>query len=112
MNHDIEIEPASLEAWLQDSNKKNPRLIDCRELEERLICHIKESELIPLKEIGSAISEWHSDYKQNFVIYCHHGIRSLQAAQFLREQGFENAYSLAGGIEKWAIDIDQELTRY
>lgn len=112
MNDNMEIEPDALEAWLKDSDKTNPRLIDCREPEERLICHIEKSELIPLNKIEAAITEFKSNYKENFIIYCHHGIRSMHAVQFMRQLGFENTYSLAGGIERWAIEIDQSLSRY
>ena len=64
MNDNMEIEPATLEAWIKDSSKTNPRLIDCREPEERLICHIDASELIPLNKIEAAITEWKSNYKE------------------------------------------------
>ena len=64
MNDNMEIEPDALEAWLKDSNKTNPRLIDCREPEERLICHIEKSDLIPLNKIEAAITEFKSNYKE------------------------------------------------
>jgi len=46
------------------------------------------------------------------VAYCHHGIRSLQAATFLRSVGLPNVRSLAGGIDRWAREIDREMVRY
>ena len=53
------------------------------------------------------------DYKSmTFVIYCHHGIRSLHATHQMRSKGFKNTYSLAGGIERWSYDIDPTIARY
>ena len=46
------------------------------------------------------------------VVYCHSGIRSMEAMMFLRHAGFENVRSMAGGIDAWAAEIDPTLTRY
>ena len=46
------------------------------------------------------------------VTYCHHGIRSLEAASYLIGHGFTNVLSLAGGIDAWAKEIDTSLRRY
>ena len=79
----MEIDPTSLNSWLNDSTRKNPVLIDCREVEEHAICKIENSELIPLNELAASIEN--TDYNSNddIVVYCHHGIRSLHAVQYL-----------------------------
>jgi len=46
------------------------------------------------------------------VLYCHHGVRSLKAALWLREQGIEQAQSLQGGIDRWSLEIDPAVPRY
>jgi rhodanese-related sulfurtransferase len=46
------------------------------------------------------------------VVYCHHGVRSQRVAAWLREQGFSEVQSLAGGIDAWAEQIDREMARY
>jgi rhodanese-related sulfurtransferase len=46
------------------------------------------------------------------VAYCHHGARSKHAASFLRQVGFPQARSLAGGIERWSLAVDQSVPRY
>jgi len=46
------------------------------------------------------------------ICYCHHGMRSLDAAAWLRFQGIERAKSLAGGIERWSLDVDPNVPRY
>ena len=46
------------------------------------------------------------------VVFCHHGIRSLQVAGWLRSQGLEDAASMAGGIDRWSLEIDPTVPRY
>lgn len=46
------------------------------------------------------------------VALCHHGMRSLRVAAFLRQNGFAQAVSLAGGIDAWARQIDPAMARY
>ena len=46
------------------------------------------------------------------VVYCHHGIRSLHAADHLLSMGFRNVYNLEGGIDAWAIEVDPGVRRY
>ena len=38
---------------------------------------------------------------REIIVYCQHGQRSLQAAQFFQNYGFENIKSLAGGYAAW-----------
>jgi len=53
-----------------------------------------------------------ADREKPMVVYCHHGIRSLHAAEFLTMQGSQDVRSLSGGIDGWAIEIDPSLRRY
>jgi rhodanese-related sulfurtransferase len=39
-------------------------------------------------------------------------MRSLRAAQWLREYGFIHAQSMRGGIDAWADLVDPEMPRY
>ncbi|MFQ5585706.1 MAG: molybdopterin-synthase adenylyltransferase MoeB [Thermodesulfobacteriota bacterium] len=85
-------------------------LIDVREPGEYQICKIEGSTLIPLNELKN---ELHSlDLTDEIVTYCHHGMRSLKAANFLKQMGFSKVKSMAGGIESWAVEIDTSLPRY
>ncbi len=52
------------------------------------------------------------DASKPIVVYCHHGIRSMHAALYLRSHGFTDVKSLRGGIERWATEIDPTLARY
>ena len=48
------------------------------------------------------------------VIYCHHGIRSLNVALYLIDNGFDESqiYNLKNGIDDWAQNIDKTMIRY
>ena len=84
-------------------------LIDVREDFEREICHIGGLH-IPMGQIAYSINTLNIDDK--IIVYCHHGIRSLQVVDYLRGRGFNFAQSLEGGIHKWAIEKDESLARY
>jgi adenylyltransferase/sulfurtransferase len=46
------------------------------------------------------------------VFFCHHGMRSLDAAAWLRSQGVDGAQSMTGGIERWSTEIDPSVPHY
>ncbi len=87
------------------------KLLDVREEEEWNLCHLPHAILVPLSEFRDHIFDVLRS-EELAVIYCHHGIRSAQAQNFLRAQGFNHVYNLAGGIEEWAKIIDPSMARY
>lgn len=86
--------------------------LDCREQDEWDLCHIDGANLLPMSEIADRVGELEAVKDAHVVVYCHHGGRSLRVANFLRQQGFARAQSMAGGIDQWAVQIDSSLTRY
>jgi len=46
------------------------------------------------------------------VVVCHHGMRSLSVTTWLRQQGFEKAQSMRGGIDGWARTVDPKVPLY
>ena len=67
---------------------------------------------MPLQDIAARLPEL-EDYKDcKIVVHCHHGGRSLQFTTILRQQGFRDITSMAGGIDLWSIDIDPKVPRY
>lgn len=108
----MELMPAEVAAWHRLPADERPCLLDCREPEEIAICRIEGSIAIPMAEIPPAIDRIKSLSDRGIVIYCHHGMRSLHATHFLRSRGIENCFSMAGGIELWARDIEPEMARY
>lgn len=87
-------------------------LIDCREPDEHALVRIEGAKLIPMRETPGRLAEIEPHRGQRIVVHCHHGGRSLRVTQFLRQQGFETAQNLAGGIDAWAEQMDPSLPRY
>jgi rhodanese-related sulfurtransferase len=108
----LEISPAAVAKWIHLPAEKRPRLIDCREREELDICRIDGCEWFPLGSFPVSLEKLTADTGRGVVIYCHHGMRSLRAASFLRAHGVENAFSMIGGIDEWSESIDPSVPRY
>ena len=87
-------------------------LYDCRETDEYAHCSISGSLLIPMSELRDRIAELDPHRNARLVVHCHHGGRSLRVAAFLRQQGFAQAQSMAGGIDEWSTTIDPTIPRY
>jgi len=97
-----------LELIKQEENK--PVLLDVREDFENEICAIEGSINIPLRKIPEAAEEL--DPQQEYVLICHHGMRSQRAGVILSSQGFGKLINLVGGIDAWACNIAPEMKRY
>ena len=104
----LEITPADVQARLEQGEKLV--LIDVREPWEYALCRIEGAKHVPLGTLAASL-ETLPDVDE-VICYCHHGMRSLDAAAWLRFQGIERAKSLAGGIERWSIEIDPKIPRY
>lgn len=87
-------------------------LLDVRQPEEYAICRIAGSVLIPLGELPQRTGELEIPTGATVVVYCHHGMRSLNGAMFLTQAGIPNAVSMAGGIEAWSTLVDPAVPRY
>jgi len=90
--------------------QNNPRLIDVREAWEFDICHLQNSELLPMGQIPSTLPLFHES--PEYVIICHHGIRSMQVINFLTHHGIHNTINLDGGVDAWAREIDINMPVY
>jgi adenylyltransferase/sulfurtransferase len=86
------------------------QLVDVREPWEAELARIGGAVLIPLRQLPARWSEL--DPAAPTVIYCHSGYRSAQARDMLRAIDFENATSLAGGIDAWSQAVDPTVPRY
>jgi adenylyltransferase/sulfurtransferase len=85
-------------------------LVDVREQWEYDLCNIPGAKLIPLGTLPANLNALLD--ADEVICYCHHGIRSLDAAVWLRQQGVESAKSMAGGIERWSLEVDPQMPRY
>lgn len=98
---------SKVKQWLDQG--KTIHLLDVRTPEESNLASLG-GVLLPLAELENRIHELDPS-KRPWVVYCHHGVRSEYAAQFLKMRGFD-ALSLVGGIEKWSLEIDSSIPRY
>jgi len=105
---DYEISAADAAALLKE---KGAKLIDVREPWEYSTTHIEGSVLIPMGEVPARAHQ-ELDPEERLVVVCHHGIRSMNVAVWLRNQGFEQAQSLRGGIDAWSVQVDPTVPRY
>ena len=87
-------------------------LLDVRERWEHEIVALPASVLVPLGELPARLDEVHPPEGTLLVVYCHHGMRSLQAMSLLRSTGVSHAVSLAGGIDAWSRAVDPRVPRY
>jgi rhodanese-related sulfurtransferase len=106
----LEIRPEELQQRLQAGEPIY--LLDVRQEWEHQTARLQDNQLIPLHELPARLDEVQPAPGQLVVAYCHHGVRSLGAAAFLRDNGFEGALSLAGGIDLWSQVVDPSVPRY
>ena len=75
-------------------------IVDVRESEERAQGYIERARHCPLSALEAGhIPEMPGNC--DIILYCQHGIRSLQAGRILKARGYESVYSLKGGYAAW-----------
>jgi rhodanese-related sulfurtransferase len=104
---DYEIEPNEVQAKLVGGDIV---LLDVREGWEREVAAIQPSRHIAMGDVPSRVQELDPD--DHIVVYCHHGVRSMNVTAWLRQQGFENVQSMRGGIDRWSKVVDPKVPLY
>jgi rhodanese-related sulfurtransferase len=88
-----------------------PVLVDVRTVQERALASIEPSTHIGLERfVAAAPAEVPRD--ADVVVYCHSGMRSMQAAMWMSRNGWTRVRNLAGGIDAWSVTVDPEMPRY
>ncbi|HXH30712.1 MAG TPA: rhodanese-like domain-containing protein [Bacteriovoracaceae bacterium] len=103
----MEISTQKVHQWQQQ--KKEFHLLDVRRDDEREVASLGGLH-IPLHQLEARYQELIRD-KNPWIVYCHHGVRSLYATQFLKMHGFD-ALSLRGGIDEWSTLVDPSVPHY
>jgi adenylyltransferase/sulfurtransferase len=101
-----DIEPTELASRLTE---KAVQLLDVREPWEWSLARIGQPHLLAMNALSTELDSL--DRSRELIVYCHHGVRSHLAAEWLRAQGFR-ARNLAGGIDRWSREIDPSVPRY
>lgn len=109
MDQDLEVSPQEVAALLKDG-KDAVILLDVRTPQEFAIARIEPSRLVDEALAKEIVETWPKHTP--IVTICHHGIRSLDAAVYLRRNGFTQVRSMQGGTDLWSRVIDPEVPRY
>ena len=106
---DYEISPEDVKAKLD--SREPFILLDVREPEEYQVARIAGSKHLPMGDVPARAHQ-ELDPDEHVVVVCHHGVRSLTVTNWLRQQGFDKAQSLRGGIDAWSRQIDRKVPVY
>ena len=93
-------------------------LLDVREPDELEQARISDRrvELAPMSQLGragaKALPEAARDKQAEIYVMCHHGVRSAQVTGWLKTQGWEHVYSVRGGIDAYASEVDESVGSY
>lgn len=104
--HDIDV-PALADMRARGSAHT---LLDIREPNEVAICALEGSLAIPMGQVAQRLDALPHDHP--LIVLCHHGARSAMVTAFLRKNGFDNAWNLAGGVDAWASQVAPGMARY
>lgn len=103
-----QLNPTQLRDWQQQGRALV--LLDVREANEVAYAALPGHVHMPMHMVPLRHNELPDEVP--LVVYCHHGVRSLQVAAFLARAGFNEVYNLAGGIDAWSQQVDASVPRY
>src|SRR5262245_58512117 len=107
----LEVSPQEVKQRLDSGEPL--QLIDVREPLEFAQANIQDATLIPMRQIPGELHDLETRAEQaTLIVFCHHGVRSLNVVHWLREQGLEACQSMSGGIDAWSLTIDPSVARY
>ncbi len=106
---EYEINPEDLKTLLDQ--EPGLTLLDVREPWEFETARIAGAKLMPMGDIPSRVHQ-ELDPDEHIVVVCHHGVRSLNVTNWLRQQGFGKVQSLRGGIDAWTRQVDPSVPLY
>jgi rhodanese-related sulfurtransferase len=109
MSLDYEITPEDVKIAMDLRDKFT--LLDVREPWEFEAAHIAGAKLMPMGDVPSRANQ-ELDPDDHLVVVCHHGVRSMNVTAWLRQQGFERAQSMRGGIDAWSRQVDAAVPTY
>jgi rhodanese-related sulfurtransferase len=107
----IEVTPGEVKTRLDAGERLF--LIDVRQPEEHKLANIAGADLIPMNTVPAVITDLEAKADEGpLIVFCHHGMRSLNVVAWLRGQGIEACQSMSGGIDLWSQQIDPSVPRY
>jgi len=107
MDYEITVQEVKAKLIAQE----NFILLDVREPWEFETSKIEGARLMPMGDVPSRAHQ-ELDPEEHVVVMCHHGVRSMNVTAWLRQQGFDKAQSMRGGIDAWSRQIDGKVPMY
>ncbi len=86
------------------------RVLDVREPWEHAVASLELAELLPMQTIPARQGALARETE--YVVLCHHGMRSAMVADYLRTVGIPRVLNLEGGIDRWSVEVDPSVPRY
>ncbi|MDO9403819.1 MAG: rhodanese-like domain-containing protein [Polaromonas sp.] len=117
----LQLRPSDLAAWRASlPDGVAPIVLDVREPWELQTASVRENGFrlvhIPMREVPARLAELQGSGEngldQPIACLCHHGMRSLQVANYLAQSGFTGVVNLQGGIDAWSAEVDSAVPRY
>jgi rhodanese-related sulfurtransferase len=107
----LEVSPQDVRRRLEQGEPI--RLIDVREPFEHQLSSIDGAQLVPMNTVPARLGDLDGLADEStLIVFCHHGMRSLNVVNWLRQQGVEACQSMEGGIDRWSREIDSKVPRY
>jgi rhodanese-related sulfurtransferase len=92
---------------------KTLHMIDVREPHEFATAKIEGAVLIPMRTVPAELQDLEAKAAEApLIVFCHHGMRSMQVARFLQSNGFAQVINIDGGIDAWSAQVDASIPRY
>ncbi|MDB5967174.1 MAG: Rhodanese-like protein [Polaromonas sp.] len=117
-----QLSPSSFPAWRDSAQTAAPGtlpvVLDVREPWELQTASVTPDGFtlvhIPMREVPARLEALRDTHGEGHPIacLCHHGMRSLQVANFLAQHGFTDVVNLQGGIDAWSNDVDPAVPKY
>lgn len=115
-----QLNPADFRAWRDGAATANslPVVLDVREGWELQASSLRADGFtlmhIPMRDVPAQLAELQQAHSpdQPIACLCHHGMRSLQVATYLAQNGFTHVVNLEGGIDAWSQQVDPSVPAY
>jgi hydroxyacylglutathione hydrolase len=88
--------PSDAPAWI---SAHHPLVIDVREPDEYAAGHLPGARSVPQCALADTLNDLPRD--RDLLLVCQGGVRSLRAAQFLKQSGYDRITNLTGGTAAW-----------
>jgi rhodanese-related sulfurtransferase len=91
-----------LQATQMINRGKSTAVIDVRSADEYAAGHLRDAKNMPLADLANRIGELDKNKVKTVIVVCQSGARADKAARQLKSAGFEDIYTLEGGVKAWS----------